>query len=497
MNVNRSSGILLHLTSLPSKGGVGCVDSSAYKFVDILREIGVKYWQILPINYPLMGGCPYNCKSAYALNPLFIDLKEFYKNGLLSDADINEIENFDNSNIIDFGKVEQFKLNFLYTIFENYLILPPNNSINIEINKFKIHNAYWLDDFVLFEALKKHFNNVSWSEWDKDVRFRNAKALDFYKKILQKQIQFEIFVQYFLYYQLSTLKKYANANNVKIIGDIPIYVSYDSADVWAHPELFHLNNELLPKKVSGVPPDMFNENGQLWGNPIYNWNFQRRNNYKWWAKRLNYLQNFSDVIRIDHFIGFVKYYEIDAHASTAKEGVWQKGPGLDFFHAINKQLHEIELIAEDLGDKNNEVDNVLKQLNILGNRVLQFGLPVSVGNEHSPFNIERNVVYYTSTHDNNTLKGMLNNISAELKSYLYEYLDCSEDNIVEKMIRKTWESNALIAITTVQDILNLDENARMNIPGTIHGNWSWRLTDNELNIDNFSKIKNFNKLFCR
>ncbi len=493
----RDAGMLLHITSLPSDGGIGCIDEYAYKFVDILHQTQTKYWQILPVNYPLLHGCPYNCKSAFALNPLFIDIKAFLKYDLLSNDDIDVLKNVTNTDCVDFIIVDEVKNLLIHKAYTNLQNSNHKDLLINELQVFKIHNAFWLNDFALFEALKKHFNNVSWNEWDKDIRFREPNAMKHYSKLLQNQIEYEVFVQYFAFIQLNALKNYANTKGVKIIGDIPIYVSYDSADVWSHPEMFLLNKELLPKKIAGVPPDAFSLDGQLWGNPIYNWNFHKKNNYSWWKQRLAYLQHFSNIVRIDHFIGFVKYYEVDAGAKTAREGKWQKGPGITLFESLNKQIPKLHLIAEDLGSKTVEVDNLLKQLNILGNRVFQFGFPVSIGNEHSPFNVERNVVYYTSTHDNNTLKGWIKSNSEEVIQNLNEYFDATEENLIEKIIINCWQSNATIVIVPMQDVLELDENARMNLPGTIDGNWKWRLSKDDLENNKVLKIKKYNKLFCR
>ena len=470
---NRQSGILLHITSLPSNYGIGSLGKAAYEFIDFLKTSAQKLWQIFPLGPTGYGDSPYQTFSAFAGNPLLIDLDELLKNGLLSKSDMKNSIAF-NEDKVDYAFVKEYKNQIYKKAFKNFT--PTKDYYD-----FCTKNNWWLDDFSLFMAIKKHFNNVSWSEWEIDLRLRKSETISYYQSKLKNEIDFEKFLQYLFYQQLDKIKRYANENGIKIIGDIPIFVGYDSADAWAYPEIFLFDDELKPTFVAGVPPDGFSPTGQLWGNPLYNWQKLKENDYKWWIDRFSHTLKAVDIIRLDHFLGFVNYWQVKANEKTAENGSWQPGPKAHFFETVEKYLGQLPIIAEDLGVITDEVIKLREKFGFPGMKILQFAF---YGDEHNPYlphNIQENFVVYTGTHDNETTVGWYKNLPQHIKDYVNRYLKTDGKKIHLDLIKTAWQTKANYAVAPMQDFLGLDNSARMNTPGTTENNWQWRLNKKHLN----------------
>ncbi len=470
---NRQSGILLHITSLPSNYGIGSLGKAAYEFIDFLKTSAQKLWQIFPLGPTGYGDSPYQTFSAFAGNPLLVDLDELLKNGLLSKSDMNNSIAF-NEDKVDYAFVKEYKNQIYKKAFKNFT--PTKDYYD-----FCTKNNRWLDDFSLFMAIKKHFNNVSWSEWEIDLRLRKSETISYYQSKLKNEIDFEKFLQYLFYQQLDKVKRYANENGIKIIGDIPIFVGYDSADAWAYPEIFLFDDELKPTFVAGVPPDGFSPTGQLWGNPLYNWQKLKENDYKWWIDRFSHTLKAVDIIRLDHFLGFVNYWRVKAGEKTAENGSWQPGPKAHFFETVEKYLGQLPIIAEDLGVITDEVIKLREKFGFPGMKILQFAF---YGDEHNPYlphNIQENFVVYTGTHDNETTVGWYKNLPQHIKDYVNRYLKTDGKKIHLDLIKTAWQTKANYAVAPMQDFLGLDNSARMNTPGTTENNWQWRLNKKHLN----------------
>ena len=488
----RSAGILMPIFSLPSNYGIGTLGVEAYKFVDFLRKASQTYWQILPIGPTSYGDSPYSSFSTYAGNPYFIDLDILIEEGLLNKKDTAIL----NSNIkdIDYEYLFKKRMKVLNKAFENFNDYETNDFIN-----FKDENKNWLDDYALFMAVKDYFNMMPWSQWpDNDIRLRKPEAVEKYKSLLKEKIEFYIFVQYLFYKQFYKLKEYANLNNIKIIGDIPIYVPLDSSDCWSNPESFMLDENYIPKEVSGVPPDYFSENGQLWGNPIYDWEFMKSNGYKWWIERIGHSSRIYDVIRIDHFRGFESYWSIPYGEKTAKNGKWIKGPNMDLLDKLKDRFKDVEFIAEDLGYHTNEVQNMLDNFGFPGMKVLQFSFDSRDSDGGEPYNYPKNSVCYVGTHDNSTAIGFLTSADIKDVEYCKDYLNAtSNENFNWALIKGGMASNSEVFICQMQDYLGLDDESRINVPGTIGINWKWRMNKNVLTKDLSNKIKKYTKMYGR
>ncbi len=467
VEMDRKSGILLHITSLPSKHGIGSLGKSAFEFIDFLKASGQKLWQIFPIGPTGYGNSPYQTFSAFAGNPLFIDIDTLLQNGLLSQKEIENNIHF-NSDKTDYQKVRKFK----QKIFKNAFL---NFSHTKDYNIFCTENSWWLDDFALFIAIKKHFNNVSWAEWDKDIKLRKNFAIEKYKSMLKTQIDYEKFLQYIFFNQFAQVKEYANKNGIQIIGDIPIFVGFDSADAWANPQIFLFDENLNPTFVAGVPPDAFSPTGQLWGNPLYNWQKLKQTDYKWWRDRFLHTLKSVDIIRLDHFLGFVNYWKIKAGEKTAENGYWEDAPGEHFFATLKKYLGNIPIIAEDLGLITPKVTKLREKFGFPGMKILQFAFYGDDSNPYLPHNITENFAVYTGTHDNETTVGWYKNLPENIRKRVNEYLHTDGKNIHQTLIKAAWDTKAKYALAPMQDFLGLDNSARMNTPGTTGGNWQWRL----------------------
>ncbi len=492
-----SCGILLHISSLPGKYGIGTLGKEARKFVDFLVKSGQEYWQILPIGPTGFGDSPYQSYSAYAGNPLLIDLDALIEDGLIS-ADDHDLEVIEKKpDFIDYAQLDSFKQIVLKKACSAFFA----RSETLEktaFEKFCRDNAFWLEDYALFTALKKHFRNVMWTEWDNDIRLRKPEAMERYSQLLAEEIQCVKFIQYIFFEQYFALKSYANSKGIKIYGDMPIYVSMDSSDIWASPELFMLDENRRPIKVAGCPPDDFSPTGQLWGNPLYDWDYMEIRGYKWWVSRVKYSCKLFDLTRIDHFRGFESFYAIPYGNETAEVGEWLPGPSMKFFRAIREELGNINLVAEDLGFLTEDVRKMLKDSGFPGMNVLEFGFGGEDSN-YLPHNYVRNSVTYIGTHDNDTALGWYHSADKATRKRAKKYMALSKKEGVNwGMIRTVYASVSDLAVIQMQDFLGLGSEARMNIPSTIgNGNWAWRLKDGELTDKLAEKILKYAKLYFR
>lgn len=491
--MERSSGILMHISSLPGNFGIGSVGREAYKFVDFLKSSGQKYWQILPIGQTGFGDSPYQCYSAFAGNPHFIDLEMLKEDGLLKEEDYINVNFGENAEKVDYTKVAAERKPILIKAYETFKNNKPSS-----FEEFKKENEFWLEDYSLYMAVKEHFNNVSWQEWDNDIRMREKESVEKYKTLLEDKIEYWNFIQFKFFEQWNKLKAYANENSVKIIGDMPIYVAEDGSDTWAKPELFKMDENMRPISVAGCPPDAFSVTGQLWGNPIYDWNAMEEDNYKWWILRVRESFKLYDVLRIDHFRGFESYWEIPYGDPTAEFGKWVKGPGYKLFKAIKDELGELDIIAEDLGFMTQEVIDLINQTGYPNMKILQFAFGGG-DSEYLPHNYNQNSVVYTGTHDNETIKGWIDDEgNKEPLEYAKKYLTLSEEEGYNwGFIRGAWSSVSNLAVVPMQDFLNLGTETRFNIPSTLGGNWDWRVLENQITKELAQRILEMTKLYGR
>ncbi|SKC85738.1 4-alpha-glucanotransferase [Maledivibacter halophilus] len=491
--IERGSGILLHITSLPSLYGIGTFGREAYKFVDFLEKAGQKYWQILPLGTTGYGDSPYQSFSAFAGNPYFIDLDLLVQEGILNKEDFQNINFGEDKRNIDYEKIFNNKMSILRYSYKN-----ARKTVKDKILVFKENNIDWIEEYSLYMIAKTRFNLKSWQKWDEDIKLRRPEAMRYYKENYEDEMNFWIYLQYQFFKQWKNLKKYANNKGVKIIGDIPIYVAEDSADVWGNRELFLLDNKYKPIKIAGCPPDDFSETGQLWGNPIYNWNLMEKRGFDWWIKRIKANSKLYDIIRVDHFRGFQAYWEVPYGDETAADGRWVKGPGMKLFNALKDSLGHIDIIAEDLGFLTQEVVRFREETGFPGMKVLQFAFNPLEESDYLPHNYEKNCVVYTGTHDNDTVNGWFENTNADDVKHSIKYFNLNEEEGYNwGFIRGAWSSVANIAIAQMQDFLGLGSKARMNIPSTLGGNWLWRLRRNELNNELAKKIYEMTKLYGR
>lgn len=477
----RGSGILLHITSLPSAFGVGDLGPWAYRFADFLCETKQRFWQILPLNpaEPGHGNSPYHSTSAFAFNPLLISPEHLLQDGLLAQGDLALVPDFPEERV-DYGSAISYKDILFSKVCERF----SGKDKGVEYEDFCSQNAFWLDDFALFAALKLHFRGLSWTEWPEDLRDRHQEALRRAGDELYDAAERERFLQYLFFRQWVSLKHHCNEKGISIIGDMPFYVVHDSADVWVHPELFNLDGEKRPKTVAGVPPDYFSETGQLWGNPVYRWDTVKETGYDWWLRRLRHNLRLFDFIRVDHFRGFVAYWEVPATEKNAINGKWVSAPAEDFFDTIKREIPHAPIIAEDLGIITPDVLEIMRGFGFPGMKVLIFAfgddLPT---NPYAPHNIEQNSVVYTGTHDNNTLRGWFEKeATPEVKDRFFRYIgrEVAGDEVHREFIRLAMMTFANTVIFPMQDLLGLGEEARMNRPATGDDNWQWRLKPDQL-----------------
>lgn len=469
--MKRSCGILLPISALPSKYGIGTFGRAAYEFVDFLKESGQEYWQMLPIVPPNNSNSPYQAFSTFAGNPYFIDLEALVKADLLSLEECEDINWGTKADEVDYTILTNRRIALLYQAYQR-----SDCQKDADFNTFKNLQAYWLDDYALFMALKDHFDQEPWQNWDMPIKSRQKEAMDLYREKLASQIEFWKFLQYVFYAQYRKLKAYANGSGIKLIGDMPIYVARNSADVWSHTEMFMLDDDLTPTFIAGVPPDCFSKTGQLWGSPVYDWKNHEKELFEWWHLRFAACFELFDVIRVDHFRGFDDYYSIPYGSKTAEHGTWEKGPGLKFFQFLNERQGKMEIIAEDLGSNTDSIKKLLRDTGYPGMKILQFGFEHDNDSSYLPHCYTENTVAYTGTHDNNTIVGWFGEADDQDRQFAKDYLNIrSDDDFADAAIRALYESVANLVIIPVQDWLALGSEARMNIPSTMNINWKWRV----------------------
>lgn len=493
----RSSGILFHPTSLPGKYGIGTLGKEAYAFIDFLKKSKQKLWQIFPLGPTGYGDSPYQSFSSFAGNPYLIDFDLLIEAHLLSEEDLRDIFFGDNEEYIDYGAIYNQKYPLLRKAYENFKS-SDNNEMKDSLENFKRENSSWLNDYSLYISLKNHFNRLPWNEWAHDIKNRENSAMQHYKNELADDIEYHNFIQFLFFKQWNDVKRYANENGIKIIGDIPIFVAADSSDAWANPEIFLFDEERKPVKVAGVPPDYFSATGQLWGNPLYNWEKLKETNYSWWVERVRANLSTCDIIRIDHFRGFEAYWAVPYGDETAVNGQWEPGPGIDLFNAIRSQLGELPIIAEDLGLMTQGVIDLREATGFPGMKILGFAFDSGEENDYLPHTYTKNCVVYTGTHDNDTLVGWFQKAKEEDRQFARDYLNSrADDEIHWDAIRGAWSSVACMAISPVQDFLGLGSEARINTPGVASGNWQWRLKQGVLTNELAERIAKLTKIYSR
>jgi len=491
----RKSGLLLHITSLPGKYGIGTMGKEAFAFVDFLDKAGQKIWQILPLGHTGYGDSPYQCFSAFAGNPLLIDLDLLVKNGLLSKSFLPKDKNSDDDKV-DFGRVFTYKYPILREAFKLFKV-NSDQKIWDEYHGFVEESKFWLDDYAFFMALKDHFGGKSWALWNDDIKTRQEEAMVKYRQELDDQIKFYYFVQYAFFAQWQALKRYANGKGISIIGDIPLYVAADSSDAWANTHLFDYDEELNPFTVAGVPPDYFSVTGQLWGNPIYKWHIHKQNGFAWWIERVKANLVLYDIIRIDHFRGLAAYWAVPFGEDTAINGQWIDSPGKELMQAVLNGLGDVPIIAEDLGVITPDVEELRDGFNLPGMKILQFAFDSGEENDFMPHTFVKNCVVYTGTHDNDTTLGQYKSVKPTDRKLMKEYFCLDPKDPAWSFVKLAWASVADVAIAPLQDLLRLGSHARMNFPGKAAGNWMWRFKKEDLNNQHVKELLKITKLYGR
>jgi 4-alpha-glucanotransferase len=479
MNYRRQSGILLHPTSLPGAYGVGSFNQAAYEWVDFLHRARQSLWQVLPLGPTGYGDSPYQSFSSFAGNPYLISLEDLVRDGLMQAHFLAQPPLFSDERV-DYGALYHWKLPLLRRAAESFTALATPAQRN-EFEEFCAENADWLDDYALFMALKDAHGGASWTQWALPLRRRDPQTIAAAAQAHAAAIHSHKFNQWLFYRQWSRLKAYANARNIQVVGDIPIFVALDSSDAWTNPQEFFLDERYQPTVVAGVPPDYFSATGQLWGNPLYRWDVMQGNGYAWWLRRIKAVLRLYDIVRIDHFRGFAGYWEVPASEKTAVKGRWVKGPGADFFHAVQRALGELPIIAEDLGEITSDVIALRNHFSLPGMKILQFAFSTDASDKFLPHNYTRNFVVYSGTHDNDTSRGWYERSATDKeRDYFRRYLRTDGHNAAWSMIDAAFRSVAMMAIAPLQDVLNLGAEARMNLPGRADGNWTWRFRPEQI-----------------
>lgn len=495
MKFERSSGVLLHPTCLPGNYGIGDIGAQAFHWVDFLADTGCSLWQVLPLGPTGYGDSPYQCFSAFAGNPYLISPESLLAEGLLHSNDLVDAPKFPIERV-DFGAVIPWKLGVLDRSFGRFEHLA-SPELRAEFDRFRDEQSAWLADLSLFMALKEAFGGGSWVNWPAVLRSRQPQALDEARQRYAHDIKRQEYRQFVFFRQWQALRERAAARGIRIIGDIPIFVAHDSAEVWAQPQLFYLDSRGNPTVVAGVPPDYFTRTGQLWGNPLYRWAEHAADGYAWWVKRMQAVLSLVDIVRLDHFRGFAGYWEVPASAKTAENGRWVPGPGSEFFEAMGKALGDLPIIAEDLGEITPDVVELRQQFNLPGMRIVQFAFNDDPSDPFLPHNYTQHGVVYTGTHDNDTARGWFERVPEEERDFCRRYLGRDGQDIAWELIRLAWSSVSVFAIAPLQDLLSLGNEARMNYPGNPSGNWSWRMPADALTKTLQERLKEFNYLYGR
>lgn len=489
----RTSGILMHISSLPSPYGIGTMGKEARKFVDFLDKAGQTYWQILPICPTSYGDSPYQSFSSFAGNPYFIDLDYLCKDKLLTKKECLSYEWGENPEFVEYGTLYENRFPLLKKAYQRFKKALPDDFAD-----FCEKNSDWLDDYALFMALKDANGGVAWFEWEKDLKLRKPSEIEKAKEEFADDVEFWKMLQYLFFKQWTELKAYANEKGIQIIGDVPIYVAGDSADVWANPGQFYLDENLDPIDVSGCPPDAFSDDGQLWGNPLFRWDAMKKDGYTWWTKRIKAMSELYDVVRIDHFRGFDSYYAIPAKDKTARNGEWREGPGMDLFNTLEKKLGRLNIIVEDLGYLTPSVKQLLKDTGFPGMKLIQFAFDSREESDYLPHTYQKNCVVYTGTHDNDTIMGWFKTAPKESVKYAKEYLRLNkEEGYNWGTMKAVWGCVGDMAIVPMQDILGIGSEGRMNTPSTLGMNWKWRAIDGQITSALAKKVCKNMEIYCR
>ncbi len=481
------------MSSLPSKYGIGSMGEEAYKFVDFLKASGQSYWQLLPLGPTSYGDSPYSSFSTFAGNPYFVDLDSLCEEGLLKPEEIEGIDWGENPERVDYGKIYMNRFNVLGIAYKR-----GREKLKDEIQNFREENRRWLDNYALFMALKSNFQMKSWTEWPEDIRLRKPETVKKYSELLHEEIDFQVFIQYMFFKQWHALREYAHERDVHFIGDVPIYVALDSADVWSEPEFFQLDEKRLPREVAGVPPDAFTEEGQLWGNPLYDWDAMQRDGFGWWIRRIDGAKKLYDVIRIDHFRGFESYWAVPAGEETAKNGQWKKGPGMNLVGVLTSWFRDLSFIAEDLGYVTPEVKALLSDSGLPGMKILEFAFDAHGESDYLPHRCEPNSVCYMGTHDNDTVMGWLSDMNKDDRKFASRYMHITEDEgWCWGLIRTGMATPSNLFVVQMQDLLELPNSCRLNTPGTSSGNWQWRMLSGAAEEKLSEKLLEYTKTFRR
>ena len=500
--MKRACGMLLPVASLPSKYGIGAFSKEAYEFVDRLEEAGQKYWQILPLGPTGYGDSPYQSFSAFAGNPYFIDLEQLIEEELLTPEECDEADFGEDERDIDYEKLYYNRFPLLRKAFSRWVAQRQAEGLDDKQVERILHKALSAEtrEYCFYMAVKNAYDGKSWDRWSADIRTREEAAVRHYRRELRDEIAFYEFQQYLFQEQWTQLKEYANEKGIRIIGDIPIYVAFDGADSWAHPELFQFDEECRPIGVAGCPPDACSETGQLWGNPLYRWSYHKKTGYAWWLKRMEYSFKLYDVVRVDHFRGFDEYYSIPAGDETAEYGHWEKGPGYSLFKAMKKEFGRLDIIAEDLGFLTPSVLKLVKKTGFPGMKVLEFAFDENEDSPYLPHRYPKNCVVYTGTHDNMTLQGWYHGLDADVRQFAEDYLGnerTPRGDIHWDYIRLALRSVARLAVIPVQDYLGLGDRARINEPSTLGRNWRWRMTSEDMTKELTAKCRRLAEIYGR
>lgn len=495
MKYSRSSGILLHPTSLPGPYGIGEIGPAAFEWLDFLVQSGCGLWQVLPLGPTGYGDSPYQAFSAFAGNPYLVSLEALIEDGLLSEADLEDRPTFPDGRV-DFGAVIPWKLGRLDAAYARFSRMG-GERLRAEFDAFRAAQHAWLEDYSLFMALKDHHGGKPWTTWNTQLRDRRPEALSEFHAAQAEAVERQAFRQFLFFRQWERVHAYAGERGIRIIGDAPIFVAHDSADVWAHPELFALDPSGKPKFIAGVPPDYFSPTGQLWGNPLYRWDVHQADGYRWWIERLKAVLSLVDILRLDHFRGFMAYWEVRGRAKTAEKGRWVAAPGMDFFKTVQSVLGDLPIIAEDLGVITPDVVELRETFGLPGMKILQFGFAGGPKDPFLPHNYPVNCVVYTGTHDNDTARGWYERVEEWEKDIYRRYLARGGEDIAWDLIRGAWGSVAVFALAPMQDFLNLGNEARMNYPGRPDGNWAWRMRPGAVDEGLSARIREINYLFDR